>query len=700
MRGFKTLSLLCLSILILSLQYCRDEVAPIKDARKLAPLVQVRGDCSDVASIIKNRAIQQMEETLDRMMEDYLEFGCRDCCFMDGLELDAGVMYGEEDDSEAESEGNNEEGAEEYTETNTQVEGVDEADFVKNDGSYIYILANGKFFIIDAWPPENSHIVSSITIEGTPRKMFVTEDRALIYSSLGYNSYYRECTYGYDCDFTGDGFPFKVFIYDISNKTEPQLVRELEFSHTYLNSRRIGSTVYTIAYFGGPRFEIDLSLPEELEEACYNEEPILDPLRVQELFEEKKARNREAILRTEINNIVPSIIVRTYDRRGSLITEEIINDCSNTYVNGFTDGTSFITIAGINMVESGGDINLTTIIGRPGAVYASHESIYIASRHLSGGDYGWEFEGGHYFSDVHKFEIEPQQVAVRYVASGVVKGHVLSQFSMDEYEGYLRIATTSGHVPDPDVHSTVLVLEEGGGVLNVVGQVDQIAPGEDIRAVRFDGEKGYVVTFKKTDPLFVLDLSDPYSPMLVGELHIPGFSTYMHKMDDTHLIALGYDADDMGDFAWFDGILLQIFDVSDITNPVLLHREVIGTRGSTSDATTDHLAFTYFRQRNLLALPIIICEGGGNGIYGDRMTFSGLLVYRVTLSNGFEELGRISHEAPSDQYNCYNWWTESNSQVKRSIFMEDYVFSIALDKIKVVNINDFSRVLSEIDLTH
>jgi uncharacterized secreted protein with C-terminal beta-propeller domain len=247
------------------------------------------------------------------------------------------------------------------------------------------------------------------------------------------------------------------------------------------------------------------------------------------------------------------------------------------------------------------------------------------------------------------------------------------------------------------------VLQEQDGELIVVGQIDNVAPTEDIRSVRFRGDRGFVVTFKKTDPLFVFDLKDPLAPLIAGELKIPGFSTYMHLMDDDHLLSIGYDADDQGSFAWFTGIMLQIFDVSDMSTPTLTHKEVIGTRGSTSDATTNHLAFNYFPPIDLLAIPMVICEGGsGGGSYGDLMTFSGLMVYEVTTSDGFDYWGGVAHEEPETESTysgkCSNWWTNSNSKVKRSIFMDDYVYSIAADLIKVDHLDNLGVDVAVIDL--
>jgi uncharacterized secreted protein with C-terminal beta-propeller domain len=278
---------------------------------------------------------------------------------------------------------------------------------------------------------------------------------------------------------------------------------------------------------------------------------------------------------------------------------------------------------------------------------------------------------------------------------------------MSERAGYLRIATTTGRVPSPGVHSTLSILEQRESAVAIKGQLDDIAPTEDIRSVRFKGDVGYIVTFKKTDPLFVIDLADPAAPVITGELKIPGYSTYMHLMDDTHVLSIGFDAEDHDSFAYFQGIQLQIIDVSDLSNPALLHKEVIGTRGSTSDAATDHLAFNYFGVLDRLAIPMVICEeSAGGGDFGDLMTFSGLLVYEVTAEDGFAPLGRIPHGEPEpepeteESYSgaCNNWWTKGHSKVKRSIFMDDYVYSIADDLINISAVQDLEHPVAAIDL--
>jgi hypothetical protein len=250
----------------------------------------------------------------------------------------------------------------------------------------------------------------------------------------------------------------------------------------------------------------------------------------------------------------------------------------------------------------------------------------------------------------------------------------------------------------------VTVLRDTGGRLEEVGRVDGIAPGEDIRAVRFDGARGFVVTFKKTDPLFVLDLAEPAAPTIAGELKVPGFSTYLHLVDPGHLLTLGFDAADQGDFAWFTGFQLQLFDVADPAAPALAYRELIGTRGSTSEAATDHLAFNYFAPRSLLALPMVICEGGdASGGYGATMTFSGLMVYRVRPDEGFTYLGGVAHAEPEPPGTygdgCWTWWTDASTPVKRSIFLEDWVLSFTERELRVQDTRALGTDVARVDFT-
>jgi hypothetical protein len=187
----------------------------------------------------------------------------------------------------------------------------------------------------------------------------------------------------------------------------------------------------------------------------------------------------------------------------------------------------------------------------------------------------------------------------------------------------------------------------------------------------------------------------------------------MHYLDEDHLLAVGFDADEMGSFAYFDGIQIQILDVSALDDPQLLHKTVIGTRGSGSEALMNHLAFNFFAPLGLLALPMTICEGGDSGVYGNELTFSGLMVFDVSLQDGITERGRVPFvdaEASPDagtgpdagyydyDSGCSQWWTNSTSLVKRSIFMDEFVFGIADTQLKVAALEDLGKILQTVAL--
>jgi len=667
----------------------RNTQKPLEVASGLAALEQV-STCADLEGDLRRSALAQMNEQLDAALASALE-NVGVCPQYDSTAGEGagsgngGVAPGAT--TSGDSAGDASEKASSYSTTNTQVAGVDEADILKNDDRYFYLLAKGELQILSVWPPAQAHVLSRTSIEGRPLKLFVESGRAVVYSSLEpevepavtrypYGDGGEECTYGYDCDFTGDGRPAKVTVFDLADLAHPVPVREILFSGSFINARRIGDAVFTVIAAPDVSFPGLSYWPEGIS-PCGGE---VDAEEIRAAFEALRAKNAEIIATAPLTDWLPSASDTVWIDGQPETRTGLLGDCRGFFTSQLDDGGSFLTLAGFDLTRSDA-MSLATIVGRPGAVYANGAALYVASRHEqpAGGRWFYEADVVPEATTVHKFELSPEAQA-SYTGSGVVKGRVLNQFSMDENEGKLRIATTTGHLPSPDVHSTVSVLAQGNGALDPVGELDGLAPGEDIRAARFQGPRGFIVTFKKTDPLFVLDLSDAASPRVAGELEIPGFSTYLHMMDDGHLLSIGYDAEDQGSFAWFAGVQLQIFDVSDAANPALTHRELIGTRGSSSEALTDHLAFNYFAARDLLAIPMVVCEDGSGGSFGDRPTFTGLMVYRVTAADGFEYLGGISH--PESVTSCSSWWSSPSSPVKRSVIMDDFVFSISEDEVK------------------
>lgn len=570
-------------------------------------------------------------------------------------------------------------GAKSRSGTNNQVADVDEADLVKTDGTYLYLTLNGALRIVEALRPR---VLSVTPLPGRVKDMFVERDRAVVYSSIG-GSGGRPCKYGYDCAFRGDGSSTRISVLDVRDRSAPKVVRTIDLSGSVLASRRIGDAVHTVVSegeLGAPPYDTALDLPE-----CGVRDSAVRA-RVRRL----KERNERAI-REYVRAWAPSI--REGGRERTL--------CDNVYKSQFNDGDAFTTLVSFDLQRDGAPAVTTTVRSRPGAVFASGDALYLSVAHDSALRAGRRYRpfgnARGEVSEVHKFHIGAKPEETRYVGSGVVPGHVLNQFSMDQWYGYLRIATSQGRVPDPKVESMVSVLaDDAHGGLVRVGAVEHIAPGEDIRAVRFDNDRGYVVTFKKTDPLFTLDLSEPARPRLLGELKIPGFSTYLQRIDAEHLISIGFDANDHGSFAYYDGLLLQLFDVRSPTDPKLLFREKIGSRGSGSDAAMDHLAFNYFGERGLLAIPATICEGGGDGQNGTRVSFSGLLVYNVDVKGGFKRLGGVDHGASGAD--CNSWWSSSSSAVKRSVFLDDLVYSIANDHVKAQRLARLGTDLADLDM--
>jgi len=578
--------------------------------------------------------------------------------------------------------------------TNNQVAGVDEADFVKNDGHYIYATTGSSLHIVEAWPAAGMHEVGHAALDGTALKLFVVGDRAVVYSSVakpdapsnGSSSSYGPigaCTYGYDCDFSGDGTGTVLSLLDITDRAHPRILRKIRTSASLIAARRIGNAVHTVM----GQLSKTPSYPTYPDQPNWKSEQD-----IQRAFDALIAKNEETLAAVSLRDQLPTIDLGA----GSV-------PVSNLLQSTLPDGVAFTTVLSLDMVNDGAPVNSVTVLSRPGAVYASAKALYVAVPHERS-NYGW-FEGSSDLeaSSVHKFAIGDSPLSTQYLATGVVKGRVLNQFSMDEKDDHLRIATTSGHLPGPDVYNTLSVLEQQGPELTTSGRIDQIAKGEDIRSVRFDGDRGFMVTFKKTDPLYAFDLSNPHAPATLGELKIPGFSTYMHVMDATHLLTIGYDANDHDTFAYFDGVILQIFDVSNPQSPTLVQKEKIGTRGSSSEALADHLAFNYFVPKGELALPMTICEGGGDGTYGTDMTFSGLMVYDVSVEHGFSLRGKVSHpNAPNgsgyDSGACTNWWSDASSEVKRSIFMDDVVYSISSSRIKANQLAALATDVSEVSI--
>lgn len=310
-------------------------------------------------------------------------------------------------------------------------------------------------------------------------------------------------------------------------------------------------------------------------------------------------------------------------------------------------------------------------------MYVSLNNIYIA--HTSGQLLKTENKEEWLLSTtIHKISVSDGMIDYR--GEGEVPGQILNQFSMDEYNGYFRIATTTGDIWEGNSKNNIYVFNED---LRLVGKIEGLAPGERIYSARFMGNRVYLVTFVKVDPLFVIDLSDPANPKVLGELKIPGYSDYLHPYDESHIIGLGKETSDSpdADFALYQGVKLAIFDVSNPENPKEIAKYIIGERGTDSYALSDHRAFLFSHSKNLLVIPITLVEG-------ESWNWQGAYVFNVSLTDGINLKGKISHAEPTNSEPTL----DPSRFVMRSLYINEVLYTISEEQVKMNNLSDISEI--------
>ncbi|MFH1438978.1 MAG: beta-propeller domain-containing protein [Candidatus Woesearchaeota archaeon] len=562
-----------------------------------------------------------------------------------------------------------------YSETNIQVEGVDEADIIKTDGDHIYTLAQGNLVIVQAYPADEARILSTTKLgDFSPQELFIHKDKLLMFGSAYYSfEEPQEQKQGEKVSekmVAVDMMPpyysrnfMTVKLYDISDREEPELIRTVDFEGSYLTSRKIGEYAYFIVN-SYPRY--------------WDARPVCE-------------------------DIVPMYRESTSDEKPELEDMEPIARCVDIgYINPI-QAQNFITIASISMDDEDADVNKEVVVGSGQNVYASLQNMYIAQ--TSWPRYnrvGGLAEDNVQKTVITKFELNGGDV--EFLGTGDVKGHILNQFSMDEYDEHFRIATTiSGYSNNVDTSTNnMYVLDED---MEVVGELEGVAPGESIYSVRFMGKRGYMVTFRHVDPLFVIDLSNPENPEVLGKLKIPGYSDYLHPYDETHLIGIGKEVDASIDadkvhtegavyYTAIQGVKLAIFDVSDVENPIEMYKEVIGDRGTESPATSDHKAFLFDKERELLIIPMTVAElkeGQPKNMQGDY-TFQGAYVYDINLEDGFDLRGRVTHYDDDEAFKKSGFYFRGDSSIKRSLYIDDVLYTLSDSRLQLNDLDNLDRL--------
>ncbi|MDP3503364.1 MAG: beta-propeller domain-containing protein [Myxococcales bacterium] len=587
-----------------------------------------------------------------------------------------------------------------YTTTNNQVAGVDEADFVKNDGTRIFALSGQTLYAARSWPAADLAVRGTLKIEGYPREMFLEgTDRAVIFSTI-YTWYPLSNAAGDRCDSIDCGYQssntVKITVVDVSDLTNLRVTHEYRLPGHYNSARKVGSSVRLV-------MSDDFSFPPAMRwwpevEGVNLWDPFNKGRRTDE-FNKLIAANEKLIRAQTLAEWVPAGKISIGGQ-----TSTVPAECTSFQKVNAPTRLGTVTVATLNLTNPT-RIDRSTIIAEPGEIYASQKNLYVATRHW----WWWPAPGQRDTTYLHKFDISSPDAAL-YVASGTVDGHIVDQFSMDENsKGFFRVATTTQfRVPDAmnpnnwwgtfETVNHVNVLAENNGSLDVVGQSEDLAKGERITSARFIEDKGFVVTFRQVDPLFTFDLSDPTKPTKLAELKIPGFSTYLHPMGPNHLLTIGtYVPEPVNgvDPDWRSRALqLTIFDVTDMKNPKQSHVQLVGTSSGYSEAQHEHKAFNYFPAKKLLAIPFIDWNHSATGSSYWTSFISDLRVFSVDPVTGFTPRGAISMRDMYQVESYSNWTYYWTPQVRRSVMADDFVYAISDSGIRSANVNNLSLPLA------
>jgi len=585
-----------------------------------------------------------------------------------------------------------------YSETNIQVEGVDEADIVKNDGKYIYTVSGNKVFIVDAYPAESMGVLSEIEFNGSISEIFVNDDKLIVFGN-SYNYGVREkgkvvedvkCL-GARCGYSS--YQSVVYTYNIEDKENPELESKIENDGNYVDSRMIGDYVYVIStkYVNIDNPEPPVYLVDGVKEKVgvrevyYFDNPDTNYVFTSVMAVNVKDGefNKKVYLTGGARNIFVSQdnIYLSYQKRMDY----------KEYLNDFVKDVAFVVLL------SSGDEEVRGVLDLDKKDYEKlnviRNIIYDYSMSLEGSEkaefdeelmeleeeFEIEIQKKIEKTIVHKINVDEDDI--NYKSVGEVPGVVLNQFSMDEYDGYLRVAVTTGNSWRDTSLNHIYVLDKD---LEIVGSVEDLAKGERIYSARFIKDKVYLVTFKQVDPLFVIDLSDVENPEVLGYLKVTGYSSYLHAYDENHIIGIGKEADENGRTR---GVKIALFDVSDFENPKEISKYEIGAewsekyRWSNSEALNDHKAFLFDKEKELLVIPVSYTRYFGEG-YDDREYWQGAYVFNINL-DGIDLKGRVSHFEGNETW---------NSNVRRSLYMDDVLYTISNFKIKANELSDLSFV--------
>lgn len=636
-----------------------------------------------------------------------------------------------------------------FSETNSQVANVDEAEIVKTDWKYIYYYnsADQKVYIAEAYPVANAKIVKKISLPSNfiNPKIFINWKKLTILAT-------KYSTKDYSYFWFNRDVKTAVVVYDLSDLENLKIDRYYQVDWDNIESRKIGNYIYVISknnfsmpywvyyganvkWFNETKFDSEFSAEKILPEKS-------DMTRAKD----KSQRNVRVKGKLYDYNIISWNNWNCSDIEYIMPNEETIKQGNFN--------PSIVTLSIIDTSDSTKKVKTKLLFGDVANIYMSEKNLYITSSMYTSENYAcpaimcfttpcpqkcvssvfptWTN------TIIHKISIDKDTTT--YKSSTIVPGAPINQYSMDENsKGEFRILTSAYY---PDRYTNLYILWND---LSLVWKLENIEKWEDYKSNRFIWNKLYLVTFKQIDPLFVIDLEDSANPKILWELKIPGYSTYLHPYDENHLIGIWYDTKEN---QWWgtqnDWIKVDLYDISDIKNPKQAYSLSLWDNYSSADALHDPRLFVWDKSKKMLYLTSTLYTSANdkNEIYRNSDVFQWTVAINIDAKTGIKEKARISHidttwleearQKECKQYAnttskpqcvkviggweycppvntyvppyCYEWsstweylvntiWNQANNFITRNIFMDDYLYSISNVKIQISDTNaNYSKI--------
>lgn len=550
-----------------------------------------------------------------------------------------------------------------FSTTNIQVENVDEADITKTDGDYIYSISENNVIITDVINPKEIKIVAIMKSndESIPEDLILYKNELVVISTKtdkNSSSYYNY----------NDTI---VKIYNIDTKTNPILIKSYELNEPYYTSRCINNMLYVIS--SGKLRKEDNKIIRNYKEDKIEHEIELENIKY---LKDVKTNKQTLISVVDLDNAKADINVSSY-----------LIDISNAYVSEKS----------IYLLDEKYDYNsyappISTVFGLKGIIGVF---TYDDENEISSG----------YKTEIYKFDIT-KDGNVAYNTKNEIEGKTINQYSLDEQNGHLRIALYDNN------GARVAICDEN---LKQIGVSSYVGKGEKMYSSRFMNNKAYLVTYKTIDPLFVIDLSNETKPQVLGELSIPGYSTYLHPYDENHLIGIGMETEEIvnknssgkviSTTARIIGMKMALFDVTDVNNPVQISQTIIGDKRTTSAILTNPKALLFSKERELIAIPVnnyredfeiksssdtysSIVNAYTN--YDKSYIAEGYFVYKINIEEGFNLKGIITHENSTKNKSSYYYY--NRSKLLRGLYIDDNLYTISEIAIKVNNLETLELI--------